>query len=44
MCRELGFSGAWRSQSTSDAAAGLELQQLVQLGPMRVREWFDQAR
>ena len=26
-----------------DAAAGLELQQLVQLGPMRVREWFDQG-
>ncbi len=42
-CAELGFSGARRSQSTSDAAAGLELQQLVQLGPMRVREWFDRG-
>ncbi|WP_458573652.1 hypothetical protein [Citrobacter freundii] len=43
MCRELGFSGAGAARSTSDAAAGLELQQLVQLGPMRVREWFDQG-
>ncbi len=39
----VGFQRCWRSQSTSDAAAGLELQQLVQLGPMRVREWFDQG-
>ena len=31
------------ARSTSDAAAGLELQQLVQLGPMRVRERFDQG-